>query len=323
MSKVKYKYNPHTLNYEKVETSWKDRIKSALPWFAGGIVFATIVVIFAFSFIKSPKERAQRREIEQWKYQYQLINDRLQEIELVLNDVQKRDDNLYRVILEASPYSKQKREMGTGGSNRYKDLDGFENSELIISTKKKLDKVSKKLFAQTKSFDEVKKLAKKKEEMLRCIPAIMPVANKDLTAGVGGYGWRIDPIYRTRAMHTGMDFPSKTGRPVYATGDGVVENVESNFWGYGNIVLVNHGFGYQTMYAHLSEFKSKIGQKVKRGEVVGLIGSTGKSTAPHLHYEVIKNGEKVNPVNYYFNDLDPAAYEEMLKASSDGSASFD
>lgn len=323
MSKVKYKYNPHTLNYEKVETSWKDRIKSALPWFAGGIVFATIVVIFAFSFIKSPKERAQRREIEQWKYQYQLMNERLQEIELVLNDIQKRDDNLYRVILEAKPYPYNKRVMGTGGNNRYKDLEGFENSELIISTKKKLDKVSKKLFAQTKSFDEVKKLAKKKEEMLRCIPAIMPVANKDLTAGIGGYGWRIDPIYRTRAMHTGMDFPSKTGKPVYATGDGVVENVESNFWGYGNIVLINHGFGYKTMYAHLSEFKAQIGQKVKRGEVVGLVGSTGKSTAPHLHYEVIKNGEKVNPVNYYFNDLKPAEYEEMLRASSDGSASFD
>lgn len=323
MSKAKYKYNPHTLNYETVETSWKDMVKAALPWFAGGIVFATIVVIFAFSFIKSPKERAQRREIEQWKYQYQLMNERMLEMELVLNDIQKRDDNLYRVILEAKPYPNNKREMGTGGSNRYKDLEGFENSELIISTRKKLDRISKKMYGQTKSFDEVKKLAKKKEEMLHCIPAIMPVANKDLTAGVGGYGWRIDPIYRTRAMHTGMDFPSKTGRPVYATGNGVIENVESNFWGYGNIVLINHGFGYKTMYAHLSEFKSKIGQKVKRGEVVGLIGSTGKSTAPHLHYEVIKNGEKVNPVNYYFNDLKPAEYEEMLKASGGGSASFD
>jgi murein DD-endopeptidase MepM/ murein hydrolase activator NlpD len=323
LSKVKYKYNPHTLNYEKVETSWKDMIKSALPWFAGGIVFATIVVIFAFSFIKSPKERAQKREIEQWKYQYQLVNDRLNEIELVLNEIQKRDDNLYRVVLEANPFPANKRKMGTGGNNRYKDLEGFESSELIISTRKKLDRISKKLYGQTRSFDELKELAKKKEEMLRCIPAIMPVANKDLTAGIGGYGWRIDPIYRTRAMHTGMDFPSKTGRPVYATGDGVIEDVASNFWGYGNIVLINHGFGYKTMYAHLSEFKTKIGAKVKRGEIVGLIGSTGKSTAPHLHYEVIKNGEKVNPVNYYFNDLKPAEYEEMLKASSGGSASFD
>lgn len=323
MSKVKYKYNPHTLNYEKVETSWKDRILAALPWFAGGIVFATAVVIFAFSFIKSPKERAQKREIEQWKYQYQLINERLLEIETVLTEIEKRDDNLYRVILEAKPFPKQKREPGTGGSNRYKDLEGFASSELIISTKKKLDRISKKLYGQTRSFDELKELAKKKEEMLRCIPAIMPVANKDLTAGIGGYGWRIDPIYRTRAMHTGMDFPSKTGRPVYATGDGVIEDVASNFWGYGNIVLINHGFGYKTMYAHLSEFKTKIGAKVKRGDVVGLIGSTGKSTAPHLHYEVIKNGEKVNPVNYYFNDLGPAEYEEMLKASSNGTASFD
>lgn len=323
MSKVKYKYNPHTLNYEKVETSWKERIISALPWFGGGIVFATIVVILAFSFIKSPKERAQKREIEQWKYQYQQINERLAEVEAVLNDVQKRDDNLYRVILEAEPYPTYKRNLGTGGSNKYKDLEGFDNSELIISTQKKLDNISKKLYSQTKSFDEVIKLAKKKEDLLRCIPAIMPVANKDITAGIGGYGWRIDPIYRTQAMHAGMDFPSKTGTNVYATGDGIIEAVETNFWGYGNMVILNHGFGYKTHYAHLSAFKVKAGQKVKRGEIVGLVGSTGKSTAPHLHYEVVKNGEKVNPVNYYYNDLSPAEYEKMLEISASGTASFD
>lgn len=323
MSKVKYKYNPRTLNYEKVEVSWKERILKALPIVAGSLVFATIVVIIAFSFFKSPKEKAILRDYKQLEAQYELLKKELENIDLVLNDIQKRDDKLYRIILESEPYPAHKRQMSTGGSNRYRDLEGYASYELVSGTRKILDRVEKRLYAQSKSFDEVIALAQKKEELLRCIPAIIPIINKEITAHIGPFGWRIDPIYRTQAFHSGMDFPCKTGTKIRATGDGVVANVESGYWGYGNIVLINHGFGYQTMYAHLSGFNCKPGQKIKRGDVIGFAGSTGKSTAPHLHYEVIKNGEKVNPVNYYFNDLTPTQYEELLKSSSEAGTSFD
>ncbi|HAA00434.1 MAG TPA: peptidase M23 [Flavobacteriales bacterium] len=325
MTKVKYKYNPQTLTYEKVEPGIRDRIRKALPYLAGSIVFAVAIILIYEnqSFFKSPREQAFERENEQLRQQYDLLKKQMREMEIVLSDIQLRDDNIYRVIFESEPYPNHKRDRATGGSNKYRQFAEYESGQLMTETWQALDRIEKKLYAQSKSFDEVIKLAKTKEKMLSSIPAIIPVNRKDLRAGIGPYGWRIDPIYKTRAMHTGMDFPSETGTPVYATGDGKVINVESNYWGYGNIVLIDHGFGYQTMYAHLSAFKAKIGQVVKRGEVIGLVGSTGKSTAPHLHYEVLRNGEKVNPVNYYYNDLSPAEYEEMLKAASSSGTSFD
>lgn len=325
MTKVKYKYNPQTLTYEKVEPGIRDRIRKALPYLAGSIVFAVAIILIYEnqSFFKSPREQAFERENEQLRQQYDLLKKQMREMEIVLSDIQLRDDNIYRVIFESEPYPNHKRDRATGGSNKYRQFAEYESGQLMTETWQSLDRIEKKLYAQSKSFDEVIKLAKTKEKMLSSIPAIIPVNRKDLRAGIGPYGWRIDPIYKTRAMHTGMDFPSETGTPVYATGDGKVINVESNYWGYGNIVLIDHGFGYQTLYAHLSAFKTKIGQVVKRGEVIGLVGSTGKSTAPHLHYEVLRNGEKVNPVNYYYNDLSPEEYEEMLKAASSSGTSFD
>ncbi len=325
MSKFKYRYNPETLQYEKVQPGFRERLLSLLPYFAGSIVFAILIIVVYESqpFLKSPKEQALTRENAQLLEQYELLRKEFEQMELVLADIQQRDDNIYRVILESEPYPKYKRERATGGSRKYKDLEALANSELLIRTRKKLDQLEKRLYAQSKSFDEVIELAKKKEKMLRSIPAIIPVSRKDLTAGIGPFGWRIDPIYKTRAMHAGMDFPSPPGTPIHVTGDGVVESIESNYWGYGNMVLVNHGFGYKTLYAHLKEFKVEAGQQVRRGDVIGLVGSTGKSTAPHLHYEVIRNGEKLNPINYYYNDLSPAEYEEMLKASSSSGTSFD
>lgn len=325
MSKIKYKYNPQTLTYEKVEPGFKDRLKSALPYLIGSLLFAVLIIIlYEYQpFFKSPKEQSLMRENKVLRHEYQLLRKQVEEMDYVLNELQEHDDNLYRVILESEPYPNYKRERATGGSNKYKKFAEYKSGELITKTHQTLDRIEKKLYAQSKSFDEVIALAKKKEKMLVAIPAIIPISKKDLRAAIGPFGWRIDPIYKTRAMHTGMDFPSETGTPVYATGDGVVENVESNYWGYGNIVLINHGFGYKTLYAHLSEFKTKIGQKVKRGDLIGNVGSTGKSTAPHLHYEVWKNGEKVNPVNYYYNDLSPQEYEEMVKNSASSGASFD
>lgn len=325
MSKVKYKYNPNTLTYEKVEPSFRDRLKSALPYLLGSIIFVVLtIVLYEYQpFFKSPKEQSLIRENKELHQQYQLLRKQVEEMELVLAELQEHDDNLYRVILESEPYPSYKRERATGGSNKYKQFAEYKAGDLIIKTHQTLDRIEKKLYAQSKSFDEVIELAGKKEKMLASIPAIIPVSKRDLRAAIGPFGWRIDPIYKTRAMHTGMDFPAETGTNVYATGDGVVENVESNYWGYGNIVLINHGFGYKTLYAHLSEFNTKIGQKVKRGDLIGYVGSTGKSTAPHLHYEVWKNGEKVNPVNFYYNDLTPEEYEEMVKASASSGASFD
>lgn len=325
MSKVKYKYNPQTLNYEKVEPGFKEKLRKALPYLFGSIVFSVLIIVIYEnqSIVKSPKEQSLIRDNKALRSELNQIRKEMKNMELVLEDIQKRDDDIYRVIFEAEPYPLHKRERATGGSNKYRELENVESGQLIIETRQILERVEKKLYAQSKSFDEVIDLAKKKEKMLSSIPAIIPIAKTDLTAGIGAFGWRIDPIYKTRAMHTGMDFPSTTGTPAHSTGDGMVESVESNYWGYGNVVIINHGFGYKTMYAHLSEFKCKPGQKVNRGDVIGLVGTTGKSTAPHLHYEVVKNGEKVNPVYYYYNDLSPEEYEEMLKASTSSGTSFD
>ncbi len=323
MSKIKYKYNPESLSYEKVILTFRQRLAKALPFVGLAIVFSVLVSILAFTFFKSPREKAYLREIKQLKSQYAELKGEIRRTEKILASIEQRDNKLYRVILEADEYPGNKRLLATGGSDKYKDLQGFDNSDLIISTTMQIDEIQKRIYAQSKSFDELVELATRKDKMLKSIPAVIPVPNREVTAHTGAYGWRIDPIYRTRAFHSGMDFPCKTGTKIRATGDAVVENVESGFWGYGNIVLLNHGFGYKTMYAHLSGFNVKKGQKVSRGDVIGFAGSTGKSTAPHLHYEVIKNGEKINPVNFYFNDLTPAQYEEMIKASHESGTSFD
>lgn len=323
MSKIKYRYNPQTLTYDKVELSFKQKLMRALPYVGATIVFAVVITVIAFTFLRSPREKALQREINQLKAQYEKINKEFEQTGKILSIIQRRDDSLYRVILETDAYPSNKRNLATGGSNPYSDLEGYTTSELLIQTSRRLDEIQKKIYAQSKSFDELVDLAKRKDKMLKSIPAIIPVANKEITAHIGPFGPRIDPIYRTRAFHSGMDFPCKTGTRIRATGDAVVENVENGYWGYGNVVILNHGFGYMTMYAHLSKFNVKKGQKVKRGDVIGFAGSTGKSTAPHLHYEVIKGGNKVNPINYYFNDLTPEQYEEMLKKSHESGTSFD
>jgi murein DD-endopeptidase MepM/ murein hydrolase activator NlpD len=245
------------------------------------------------------------------------------QIDLVLDDIQHRDDNIYRVIFEADPIPSSIRKAGFGGVNRYKDIRNFSNAELVIEAAKKADKLSKQLYIQSKSFDEVIDLAKNKADMLASIPAIQPIANKDLGRVASGYGYRIHPIYKTRKLHTGMDFTAPQGTPIYATGDGKIAKVRRSRRGYGNHVIVDHGYGYQTLYAHMTKYIVYRGQKVKRGEIIGYVGSTGTSVAPHLHYEVIKNKRKINPVNYYYNDLSPEEYEKMLEISSQNNQSFD
>tara|TARA_X000001036_G_C20671654_1_gene802704 strand:- start:1732 stop:2577 length:846 start_codon:yes stop_codon:yes gene_type:complete len=281
------------------------------------------MVIIFFQFFDSPKEKILNREIKQLSTQYNVVQNKLNQVELVLDDIQHRDDNIYRIIFEADPIPKSIRKAGYGGVNRYKDLTGYNNSELIISTANKIDQITKQLYIQSKSFDEIIELAKNKKDMLAAIPAIQPVSNKDLSRMASGYGYRIHPIYKTKKLHAGMDFSAKTGTPIYATGDGKIIKVKRSRRGHGNHVIIDHGFGYKTLYAHMSKYTVKRGQKVNRGDIIGYVGNTGMSTAPHLHYEVHKNGKKINPVNFYYNDLTPEQYEKMLEISSQNNQSFD
>jgi murein DD-endopeptidase MepM/ murein hydrolase activator NlpD len=281
------------------------------------------MIILFFQFFDSPKEKRLNREIDVLTSQYENIDGKLKQVELVLDDIQNRDDNIYRVIFEADPIPKSIRKAGYGGVNRYQDLKGYSNSELIINTSERVDQISKQLYIQSKSFDDIIELAKNKSDMLAALPAIQPVSNKNLSRMASGYGNRIHPIYKTKKFHAGMDFSAKSGTPIYATGDGKILKVRRSKRGYGNHVVINHGYGYKTLYAHMKKYIVRKGQTVKRGEVIGYVGNTGTSVAPHLHYEVHKDGRKINPVNFYYNDLNPKEYEKMLEISSQNNQSFD
>ena len=323
MEKYKYKYNPRTVSYEKVELTWKDKFMRFLTYFAATLVLAVLYNLIFSAFFDTPKEKELMRENNQLELQYEMLNEQFDRVEKVLKDLKERDNNIYRVIFETEPIPSSVRQAGYGGSDRYEDLRSMENSDLIIKTNQRLDKLSKQLYVQSKSYDEIISMAKNKEKMLSSIPAIMPVSNKDLTRTASGYGWRIHPIYKIRKFHEGMDFTAPTGTEVYATGDGVIEVVKSSKRGYGKRVVIDHGFGYKTRYAHLNEFNVRRGQEVKRGEVIGYVGSSGLSVAPHLHYEVMKGNKNVNPVDYYFNDLTPKQYEKMIFISSNSGQSLD
>ena len=323
MAKIKYYYDTKTLSYKRIELSKANKIKNLLYFLIGSSFTGLIMVMIFFQFFDSPKEKILNREIAQLKTQYEIVKGKLGQAELVLDDIQQRDDNIYRVIFEADPIPKSIRKAGYGGINRYEDLTGYNSSEIMISTNKKIDQITKQLYIQSKSFDDIIKLAKNKADMLAAIPAIQPVSNKDLSRMASGYGPRIHPIYKTKKFHAGMDFSAKTGTPIYATGDGKIAKVRKSRRGYGNHVIIDHGFGYKTLYAHMSKYIVKKGQKIKRGDVIGFVGNTGTSVAPHLHYEVHKNGKKINPVNFYYNDLNPEQYERMLEISSQSNQSFD
>jgi len=323
MAKVKYYYDTKTLSYKRIELSGLNKLKRLFYFLIGSAFTGLIMVIVFFQFFDSPKEKRLNREIDALTTQYEIVEDKLNQVELVLDDIQNRDDNIYRVIFEAEPIPKSIRKAGYGGINRYENLKGYSNSELIINTSEKVDQISKQLYIQSRSYDEIIELAKNKADMLAALPAIQPVSNKNLSRMASGYGYRIHPIYKTRKLHAGMDFSAKTGTPIYATGDGKIYKVRKSRRGYGNHVIIDHGYGYKTLYAHMTKYVVRRGQKVKRGEVIGYVGSTGTSVAPHLHYEVHKDGRKINPVNFYYNDLNPEEYEKMLEISSQNNQSFD
>jgi len=322
MGKTKYKFNPDTLSFDKIERNIKTLAKRVLGYLSTGLVSGVIFFFIFLQFFDPPQTKKLKRQNEQLLSQYNLLNKDIDKITKVLDDIQNRDDNIYRVIFEADPIPSSVRMAGFGGANRYSKLEEMDNAELIVSTTKKLDILSKQVFVQAKSYDEVAKMAMSREKMIASMPSIMPVSNKDLKQTASGWGMRMHPIYKILRFHYGMDFTAATGTDVFATGIGVVKSTERET-GYGNMVVIDHGFGYETYYAHLSRVNVQVGQKVNRGDVIGYVGSTGTSTAPHLHYEVSKNGVKVNPQNYYFQDLTPAEYEKMISISSNMGQSFD
>ena len=323
MTKVKYYYDTKTLAYKKVKRSKLQMLTRVLLFITSSTAIALGLVMLFFSIFDSPKEKELKREIDNLLVQYELLENQIVNSSHILDELQERDDNIYRVIFEAEPIDASIRRAGFGGINRYKKYEGFKHSQLVADLHKKIDQVSKAIYVQSKSFDTVLDLAQNKEEMLTHIPAIQPVANKNLKRMASGYGSRIHPVYKTKKMHWGMDFSAPKGTEVYATGDGRIEKVKRSKRGYGNQVRIDHGYGYKTFYAHLNKYTVRKGQTVKRGDLIGYVGSTGTSTAPHLHYEVIKNNRKVNPVNYYFNDLTAEEYDKMLELTSQENQSFD
>ncbi len=322
MRKVYYIYNPKTRSYDRIYPTFRQRVLHVMKRLFVGMGFGAGSFILLLWIFGSPSEKELRIENSRLLAQYNVLSRRLDEALNVLQGIQQRDDNLYRVVLQADPVADAVRKAGYGGTNRYEDLMDLANADLVVNTTQKMDVLNRQLYIQSKSFDEVVDLCKNNDEMLKCIPAIQPVSNKNLKQTASGYGYRIDPIYKTTKFHSGMDFSANIGTPVYATGDGRVVKVgwES---GYGKLIKIDHGFGYMTWYAHLNDYNVRVGQKVVRGEVIGKVGNTGKSTGPHLHYEVHVKGKVVNPVNYYFMDLSAEDYDKMIEIAANHGKVFD
>lgn len=310
--KTYYLYNPNTLSYERVYPSARDRFFSILRHLSTGIAFGVATFFVMMYVIDSPMESQLRKENKLLQTQYEVLSLRLSNALEVLDDIQQRDENLYRAIFQAESIPESVRKSGFGGSNRYEHLMELSNPDLVVSTTQKMDMLRKQLYIQSNSLEELIAMGKNQEEKSKCIPAIQPISNKDLRRTASGYGVRIDPIYRTPRFHSGMDFSAKVGTEIYATGNGVVTFAG---WkqGYGNCLMIDHGYGFQTLYGHMSKFKARVGQKVTRGEVIGQVGNTGKSTGPHLHYEVIVRGKHDNPSKYYYMDLSPEEYDRMIQ----------
>lgn len=322
--KVKYYYDTENLAYHKIKPQKRKKVGYALLFLLASALFGFLcfVVLMNTPYFETPKDKIQAREIDIMKIRYSILNKKIENIEQVAADLEERDNNLYRVYFNSAPISNEKRR-GIIDIARYKELEGYNNSDLVINTSKKVDGISKALAFQSKSLDEILKLAKAKDKLLSAVPAIQPVKNEDLRQMASGFGYRTDPFTKARKMHEGMDFTAKTGTPIYATGDGVVAKADNSLSGYGNHIEISHGFGYLTLYAHLSKYKVRQGQRVKRGDIIGYVGSTGRSQAPHLHYEVHKDGKVVNPINFYYGNISAAEYVAISKIANQENQSLD
>ncbi|MDA9106784.1 M23 family metallopeptidase [Flavobacteriaceae bacterium] len=325
MLKTKYYYDHKTLSYRKIETNKSVQLRNVLAFLSASMFFGIIglLVLLNSSIINTPTELFQAREISNYKFQFDLLNKKIKQLNIVLEDIEQRDNNVYRVLFETNPIPSEVRKAGFGGINRYENLEGFDNSKLVIETTKKIEILTKQIVIQSKSLDEIERLASEKEKLLSAIPSIQPIKNNDLTRMASGYGFRTDPFNKSRRMHWGMDFTAPRNTPIYAASDGKVIRADSRSSGYGKHIRIDHGFGYLTLYAHLNKYNVKRGQKVKKGDIIGYVGSTGRSQAPHLHYEVQKDKKRVNPINFYYGNLSPGEFDALLKLANQENQSLD
>ncbi|MBF12208.1 MAG: peptidase M23 [Flavobacteriaceae bacterium] len=325
MSKDKYYYDPETLSYRPIRVTNKNRIYNILLFTLLSFFFGvtSLLILLNSDSLNTPSELAQKRTLRNYEFQFDILNKKLSQLEAVVANVEERDNNLYRLYFEASPIPEEQRRAGFGGVNRYKNLEGYDNSALIINTAKRLDILTKQTVVQSRSLDEIERLAANKEALIAAIPTIQPIKNKDLTRIASGYGYRIDPFTKKRRFHYGMDFTTKRGTPIYASGNGIVKRADNRSSGYGKHIRIDHGFGYVSLYAHLSKYNVRRGQKVRRGDIIGYVGNTGRSAGPHLHYEIIKDNQKINPLNFYYGNLSPKEYEALLTQSKQENQSLD
>lgn len=323
--KVKYYYDSESLTYKTVKLKRRKKFGYVALFILSSALFALLffVALLNTPFFETPKDKLLIREIESMKLNYEVLNKKLDQIDNVLGNIEDRDNNLYRAYFNSSPITDEKRKEGIIGKNRYKEINGFNNAELVRNTSKRVDVLTKELTIQSKSLDEILKLAEAKNDLLEAIPAIQPVKNEQLKRMASGFGYRSDPFTKAKKFHKGMDFTSNTGTPIYATGNGKVSHADNSLSGYGNHIEVEHGFGYKTLYAHLSKYNVSPGQIVKRGDVIGFVGSTGRSQAPHLHYEVYKDGEVVNPINFYYGSISAEEYTVIAKIANQENQSLD
>lgn len=325
MSKVKYYYDSDTLSYQKIENKSGRKFGIALIGIAGAFLagFILLVIYINIPQIETPKEMTLKRELQNMQLQYNILNKKMDQIENVLANVEDRDNNIYRLYFESNPIPEEQRKAGFGGINRYKNLEGYENSKIISETNRRMDILSKQIVVQSRSLDEIAVLATEKEKLLAAIPAIQPVKNENLKRIASGYGWRSDPFTKVKKFHYGMDFSAPRGTPVYATGDGVIDRADNRSTGYGNHIRIDHGYGYTSLYGHLYKYNVRRGQKVKRGDVIGFVGSTGRSEAPHLHYEIFMNEDRINPINFYYGNLSPEEFDQVLIKAQQENQSLD
>jgi murein DD-endopeptidase MepM/ murein hydrolase activator NlpD len=323
MKKIKYYYNTNTLRYEKLETPLRVKLLRIFSFIAAAFVTAAIISFIAFRFVGSPNEKLMRIENERLEDKYSELNDQVKASQQQVAELVKRDNEVYRAIFEANPIPDSARARTLAQQQEIARVENMRDKDLLNSIIGSLNNLSHYISAQKNSYHEIDDLLKNKEKLLAATPAIQPVSNKDLNRVASGFGYRIDPIYKTVKLHAGLDFAAPQGTPIYATADGTVTTAGNTNNGYGNHVVINHGYGYETLYGHMVRVKARSGERVKRGEVIGWVGSTGKSTGPHCHYEVHKNGQKIDPIYFFYNDLSPEQYDLLLKKAASSNQSFD
>jgi murein DD-endopeptidase MepM/ murein hydrolase activator NlpD len=323
MKKVKYYYNTHTLRYEKLDTPLRVRLLRVIGFIAASMVTGMIIFAVAFQYIDSPKEKYLRQQNYDLKENYSIFMERIKQLELQMGEIEKRDNTVYRSIFESKPIPDSARVKDMEQKSEVKLVQSMGESDLVKSIAAQLNNLALRSAYQMKSFDEISNMVKNKEKLLAAIPAIQPVSNKDLNRIASGFGYRIDPVYKDKRAHMGLDFAAPQGTPIYATADGTVKDAGFNTSGFGNRVVINHGYGYETTYGHMLRVKARVGEQVKRGEVIGYVGTSGKSTGPHCHYEVHKYGIPVDPIYYFYNDLTPSQFDRILKMAAASNQSLD